>query len=143
MTAEEAICERLADIGPVTAIVHTRIYLDKIPQQGTYPLILVQLVDEPTDYHLRGGQRREARVQVDAYVQETGADPMGEVLALADAINGDDAGSGLSGWIGEIGGSPGFRVTGLFRIERSRGFEPDEVRLLRQRQDYRVHFQLA
>jgi hypothetical protein len=63
------------------------------------------------------------------------------VLALADAIHGDDAGSGLSGWLGDIG-TPPFRVTAILRIERMRGYEPEELRLLRQRQDYRVHYQL-
>lgn len=135
--------ERLLDIEAVTDIVDSRIYLDKVPQRGTYPLVLVQLVVEGTDYHLRGGQRRQARVQVDAYVEDVGDgnDPLAAVLTLAEAIHGDDAGSGLSGWIGQFG-SPPFKVTGMFRVDRSRGYEPDELRLLRQRQDYQVHYQL-
>ncbi len=144
MTPEEAVVERLLDIDAVTDLVGSRIYLDKVPQHGTYPLVLVQLIDEGTDYHLRGGQRRQARVQVDAYVEDVGDgnDPLASVLVLADAIHGDDAGSGLSGWIGQFG-SPPFRVTGILRIDRSRGYEPDELRLLRQRQDYRVHYQVT
>ena len=134
--------DRLLAISSVTAIVGTRVYLDKLPQQATYPVVLVQLVHEPTDYHLRGGMRDRARVQVDAYVKEgAGSDPYDSVMALADAIHGDDAGSGLSGWIGAVGGSPpGLEVRGIFRIERMRGYEPEELKLLRQRQDYWVHF---
>lgn len=140
MTPEEAVAARLLDIGAVTALVGARVYLDKLPQAGTYPAVLVQLISEPTDYHLRGGLRDRARVQVDAYVAEAnGADSYTQVMALADAINGDDAGSGLSGWTGELG-SPALRITGILRVDRSRSYEPDELRLLRQRQDFLVHF---
>lgn len=140
MTPEQAVAERLLDIAGVTAIVGERVYVDKLPQGGTFPAVLVQLVSEPTDYHLRGGLRDRARVQVDAYASEaTGVDAYAQVMSLADAIHGDDAGSGLSGWVGEIG-SPALRITGILRVDRSRGYEPDELRLLRQRQDYMVHF---
>lgn len=139
MTPEVAVAERLLDITAVTTLVDQRVYVDKLPQQATYPAVLVQLVHEPTDYHLRGGLRFRARVQVDAYVKE-GAGPYDDVMALADAIHGDDAGSGLSGWIGSTFGSPAFYITGILRIDRARGYEPDELRLLRQRQDYWVYF---
>jgi len=142
VTPEEAVAARLLDVAAVTAIVAQRVYVDKLPQRATYPAVLVQLVHEPTDYHLRGGWRDRARVQVDAYAAEaSGVDAYGQVMTLADAIHGDDAGSGLSGWRGDIG-SPAFSVTGILRIERARGYEPDELRLLRQRQDYWVHFRI-
>lgn len=138
MTPEEAVATRLLAISAVTALVGTRIYTEKLPQAVTTPAVLIQLVHEPTDYHLRGGLRDRARVQVDAYVAESdGADAHATVLDLADAIHGDDAGSGLSAWAGHIGD---FQVTGILRIERTRGYEPDELRLLRQRQDYWVFF---
>lgn len=135
------MCERLLDISAVTDIVDTRVYLDKAPQQGEYPLVVVQLVHEPTDYHLRGGWRDRARVQVDAYAKDTG-DGYNDVTELANAIHGDDAGSGLSGFVGNFG-SPEFSIAGIFRIDRTRGYVPDELRLLRQRQDYWVHFSRA
>lgn len=143
MTPEEAVAARVLDISAVTALVSTRVYIDKLPQQPTYPAVLVQLVHEPSDdaEHLRGGARRKARVQVDAYEAETnGGDAYTTVNTLADAIRGDDAGSGLSGWVGSIG-SPPFRVTAIRFIERVRAYEPAEFRLLRQRQDYWIHFQ--
>jgi hypothetical protein len=139
VSPEEAVCERLLEIGDVTALVDTRVYLDKIPQQAEYPLVLVQLVHEPTAYHLRGGMRDRARVQVDAYVKDVG-DAGASVIELADAIHGNDAGSGLSGWVGLTSGSPSMRISGILRIERDRGYEPDELRILRQRQDYWVFF---
>lgn len=147
MTPEEAVRQRLLDISAVTAIVGTRIYVDHLPQneitEETPSAVLVQLVHEPTEYHLRGGLRRVARVQVDAYVHDSGSDPMGDVIELANAIHGDDAGSGLSGWTGNTGGSPSLDITGILRIDRQRGYEPDELRLLRQRQDYWVHYRLT
>lgn len=142
MTPEEAVATRLLDIAAVTAIVSTRVYVEKLPQKPTSPVVLVQLVHEPTDYHLRGGLRDRARVQVDAYVAEAaGEDAYAKVMALADAIHGDDAGSGLSGWRGEIG-SPALTVTGILRIDRMRGYESAELRLWRQRQDYWVYFRM-
>lgn len=142
MSPEEAVAARVLDLTAVTTIVSTRVYVDKLPQKPTYPAVLVQLVHEPSDdaEHLRGGARRRARVQVDAYEAEAnGTDPYGTVMALADAIRGDDAGSGLSGWMGNIG-SPPFRVTGIHFIDRRRGYEPEEMRLLRQLQEYWIHF---
>lgn len=140
MTPEEVVAARLQAIGAVTAIVGDRIYMDKLPQAGEYPAIRVQLVHEPSEYHLRGGYRDKARVQVDAYaVEGNGTDPYAAVSELADAIHGDDAGSGLSAWRGSIG-SPPFEVTGILRIERTREYDPDELRLLRQRQDYWIFF---
>lgn len=142
MTAEEAVAARLLDITDVTSLVSERVYMQKFPQRGTYPAIRVQLVHEPTDYHLRGGHRDRARVQVDAVVHETpGVDAYAEVTGLADAIHGDDAGSGLSAWQGSLG-SPTFTVTGILRIERAAPEnDPDELQLLRQRQDYWIFFQ--
>lgn len=139
MTPEEAVCERLLGIGDVTDIVDTRVYLDKAPQQPVYPLVVVQLVHEPTAYHLRGGMRDRARIQVDAYAKDTG-DGYDSVMQLAEAIHGNDAGSGLSGWVGSAGGSPSLSISGILRIERERSYEPDELRILRQRQDYWVFF---
>lgn len=141
MTPETAVRARILALSAVTAITGQRVYVDKFPQKPTLPAVLVQLVHEPTEYHLRGGLRFQARVQVDAYVPETG-DAYTTVNTLADAIHGDDAGSGLSGWAGEIAGTPPMTITGILRIERRRGYEPEELRLLRQRQDYWVYFRM-
>lgn len=140
MSPEQAVLERILTISAVTALVSTRVYLAKMPQKPTLPAVLVQLVHEPTQYHLRGGLRDRARVQVDAYAYEaSGVDAYGQALALADAIHGDDAGSGLSGWAGEIG-SPAMTIHAIERIQRVPEYEPDELRLHRQRQDYWVFF---
>lgn len=140
MTPEEAVAARILTLSDVTTIVGDRVYLDKAPQGERRPTVVVQLVHADSDHHLRGSAPMPARVQVDARVAEAdGVDAMASVLALAEAIDGDGAGSGLDGWIGTIG-SPPFAVTGILRIERRREYEPAEYRLLRMRQDYWVHF---
>ncbi len=79
-------------------------------------------------------------MQVDAYAREvSGVDPYALAVTVAEAIHGDDAGSGLSGFSGAIG-SPAFRIAGMFRRERQRAYDPDELRVLRISQDYKVDF---
>ena len=141
MTAEETIRLRLLAITNVTALVGTRIYLDKLPQSPTYPCVRVTLVLAQTSYHLRGEtDLKETEVQVDAYAREvSGVDPYALVVAVADAIHGDGAGSGLSGWVDLIG-SPGVQVCGVFRVDRRRSYDPEELRVVTMSQDYRVRF---
>lgn len=144
MTVEEAIRARVASLSAVTAIAGARVYLDTLPQGVTYPAVLVQLVDDPDRYHLRGPEGLcRARVQVDAYVhEESGVDAYAVVAELAAAINGDGLGrsaSGISGWAGGVG-SPPFEVTGCLRLDRMRRYDPEELRVLSMRQDYYVWY---
>lgn len=141
MTVEEAVRARLLTLTALTALVSTRIYLDKLPQSPTYPCVRVSLVDELSDYHLRGGEGvRRARVQVDAFAREvSGVDPYALAVTVADVIHGEDDGTGLSGWAGGIG-SPAFQVFGIFRIDRRRSYDPEELRVLTMSQDYQVAF---
>ena len=148
MTVEEAIRTRIETLAPVIALVGDRVYLDKAPQGTEYPVIVVQLIDDPASYHLRGphGLRR-ARVQVDAYATETsenGNDAYLEASALAEAIHGDGLGpnaTGIAGWFGTIDGSPDLTIQGCFCIDRTRGYEAEDMREIRIRQDFYVNFQ--
>lgn len=143
MTVEEGVRARLLMLSTLTALVSTRVYLDKLPQSPTYPCVRVSLVDELGDYHLRGGGlSRRARVQVDVFAREvSGVDPYALAMTVADVIHGDDNGSGLSGWAGVIGGSPqDLVIYGAFRIDRRRSYDPDELRVLTMSQDYQVAF---
>lgn len=148
MTVEEAVIERILALNTSAG---TRVFMLKLPQKlATWPAARVQLIDDPEDYHLRGGSALgRARVQVDAYAPESsGGDPYATVAQLADEINGDDAGSGLSGWIGSFG-SPPLTITGLFRINRRTSYEPGggavatggaDLRLVRTQMDFWVHY---
>jgi len=144
MTVEEAICERIEQLGAVTALVGTRVYLDKLPQAPTYPAVRVQLVDDLSSQHLRGpnGLAR-GRVQVDAFAhEESGVDPYAQVARLAAAIHGDGLGpsaSGLEGWIGTLG-SPAVEIVECARVLRLRRYDPDELQVLTMSQDYIVGY---
>lgn len=142
MTVEEAVVGRLLDIAAVTALVSTRVYLDKLPQSPTYPCVRVQLVSEVQEHHLRGGNSmKTARVQVDAFAREvSGVNPYALAAAVADAIHGGDDGTGLCGWTESIG-SPALVVMAAFRLERRRQYDPDELRVCTMSQDYQVIFQ--
>lgn len=143
MTPEAAVIEVLGTMADVTSLVSVRIYQLRLPQKPTLPAIRVQLISEPTDYHLRGGSGMyRSRVQVDAYaVEASGQNPYVTATDLGEAIHGDDAGSGLSGWTGLVGGSPAqLRIHAIQRVDRQVGYEDEELREVRDRQDYLVHW---
>lgn len=146
MTPEELVVERLLDISAVTALVGTRVRLLKLRQRETMPAVRVQMISEMTEYHLRGGSvKGRARIQVDVYAAEaSGGDANAAALAVAAAIHGDGNGenaSGLSGWIGNAGGSPPtMRIAGVFFLDRAVGYDAEELREVRVRQDYMVHW---
>jgi len=141
MTVEEVVRARLLMIAAVTALVATRVYLDKLPQSPTYPCVRVTLISEVSSAHLRGGDAlKPARIQVDAYAREvSGVDPYALVATLAQAINGADDGSGLNGWRGSLG-SPACEIAGIFRVDRRRAYDPEELRVVTMSQDYQVWF---
>jgi len=148
LSPELAVLQRMKDVVPASA---DRMFMLKLPQQvfstetadSRKPAAVVQLIDDPKDYHLRGGSDfGRARVQVDVYAGESsGADPYADAATLADAIHGDEAGSGLSGFQGVVGGSPnGLLLTGVFRVDKQATYEAEELRVVRIRQDYFAHY---
>lgn len=143
MTVEEAVRARLLTMTPLTTLVNTRIYLDKLPQSPTYPCVRVTLISEQSTYHLRGGDAlKPSRVQVDAYAREvSGVDPYALAARVAEAIHGDEAGSGLSGWTDAgLSGSPEPQIQGVFRMDRTRSYDPQELRVVTISQDYQVQY---
>jgi hypothetical protein len=104
-----------------------------LPQRPTLPAIRVQLIAEPSRYHLRGVVNAwEGLVQVDAYANEFDAafpDPYAQVEQLATAIDG--ALSGRQMTVGPI------KILGCFRGARTSLYEPGELRLARILQEYR------
>jgi hypothetical protein len=142
MTPVEAVRTRLLSVVPVTTLVGTRIYQLITPQSPTYPLIRLQEVDARPDDTVDGETGiLIVRVQIDAIAQRvSGGDTHSEATALADAIRGNglfSAPSGLQHWRGDIG-SPAYTVKGIHLIDRADRYEPEELRLVSIRQDYRV-----
>jgi hypothetical protein len=89
VSVEEAIADKLAANAGVIALVGARVWQLKWPQNPILPAVMVQVVDELGDSHLRGKLKQSrSRVQVDAYGKEAGvADPYGDVIDLASAVN--------------------------------------------------------
>lgn len=143
MTPEEATRLRILALSAVTAEVSTRVRLLRLHQHDTLPAIRVQVVDDLTSYHARGGSGHyRSRIQVDCFAKEaSGTDPYADAVALAAAVHGDDAGSGLSGWQGTVGGSPdAIQIHAMLRVDRMVSYESEELREVRCRQDYQVHW---
>ena len=117
----------------------SRVHMLKLPQKPTLPAVRVQVIDDPEQYHLRGGAGiARARVQVDSYAAEgSGTDPYETASGLADAIDGDDAGSGLSGFAGHV---EDVFIASMQRIDRRPFYEAGELRLVRIQQDYYVDY---
>jgi hypothetical protein len=145
MTIEEAIVGRLKGLSVVTALVGTRIHLDRLPQSPDYPSVRVQEIDDEGSLYLRGpvGIKR-ARIQVDAFDRErSGHDPYAGASAVAEAIYGNGAGdqaTGLFGFVGFAGGSPAMRILVVEDGGRRRDYDPKELRVLTVSQDYLVHY---
>jgi hypothetical protein len=142
MEPEDVARERIVDINTAAG---ERVYMLMLPQRPTLPAVRVQLVGGFRGQHLRGPLNRYVtRVQVDSYAAaSSGADAYADVQSLASAIRGDGLGpsaSGLAGWIGEMG-SPGIRVMNVeIDHDGTPDFEGGELRLVRIRQDYLVHW---
>ena len=132
MKIEQAVVDHLETVTPVTALVGARIYQVKLRQGTAYPAIRVQVIDDVKPYHLRGEiNLRTARVQVDSYHNESGADPYGTLATVSDAV--ETALSGIRFTAGTI------RVVGAFLVYRRTEPEvqPSGITLLRDQQDFR------
>lgn len=143
MTVAEAVRSLLLTLTPVTALVGSRIRLVKIRQsEPTFPVILVQRIDEGEDVHLRGGGPKSARVQVTSIAHESeNADWYATAASVEAAVHGPGDGTGLCGYKGSIG-SPAFEFRAILPIPRSlrEGYDADELKQFKIMRDYEVHF---
>lgn len=137
MSVEEAIADRIAADAGVSALVGTRVWQLKFPQNPAMPAVLVQQISEPQDTHLRGAMSQTvARVQVDCYGRDTGTDPYNAVSDVAAAVNA------------ALVGQPPFTVDDRYvqmvrRLSRRAMFEGDELRFVRISQDFEVFSETA
>lgn len=139
MTVEEVVRARILAITAVTALVGTRVYMQKLPESPKYPLVRVQFIDDAVPFHLRGPVGvTPARIQVDAIARD--GDAYGSASSLLQAIDGDGLGkqaTGLAGFIGGIG-SPAFEIVGVFPQSKRSDYDPEELRILTLSRDYIV-----
>ncbi len=141
MTIEEGIASLLATLSSVTTLVGTRIRVLRLAQSETYPVIRVNRISEVQEMHLRGAINLfSARVQVDSFSREaSGVDAYAQARNVDAAVHGDGAGSGLCGYHGTVGGSPGLRIQGMFPDGvQPPSYDPDELRVVRISRDYIV-----
>lgn len=143
MNIATAIRERLLEMAPLTALVGARVYVDVLGQKPTLPAVRVQRIDEDEDMHLRGpvGVHR-ARVQVDAVgTSKASAD------AVDEAVRGDGLGTGatgLLGWAGSVGGSPGvIDVLSILPLGVQEFYNAAELREYVIARDFRVTWREA
>lgn len=144
MTVEEAVRARVMAIAAVTALVSTRVYLLKLKPGTLATAIRIQQISEGTRYSHDGRDRVVgARVQVDAFAPEaSGVDTYATVTQIAAAIHGDGArvgATGLDAFQGGIG-SPAFQIRAVRRLNRTTGYDAEELRLVRCQQDYAVDY---
>jgi hypothetical protein len=142
VTAEEAVRARIMAIAAVTALVGTRVYMQKLPESPKYPLVRVQFIDDAVPFHLRGPVGvRPARIQVDAIARDgSGVDSYDSAARVLEAIDGDGLGkqaTGLAGFIGGIG-SPPFEIVGVFPQSKRTDYDPEELRIVTHSRDYIV-----
>jgi hypothetical protein len=149
MTLGDAIKARLVAITPLVALVGQRVFELVLPQNEKRTAVRFFVIGQPRPTHIRGPVNQfSQRVQVDSYVPIGGLDPLGEVNAIAAAVMGDGLGAsatGLAGWHGTVVESPG--AVHIFDVDVTADgqglVEMDEIRRLRIRQEYRVHWRLA
>jgi hypothetical protein len=141
MTVEDVVIARLLALSTVTALVSTRVHLDKLPQTPTYPCIRVQNISDTTGAHLRGSDGiGKARIQVDAFAKElSGVNPKALADTVAAAVRGPGDGSALFGWQGGIG-SPAFTVLSCLLEEKHESYDPEELRVVTVSQDFMVTY---
>lgn len=134
----DAVCTYLLTQTAITDLVGSRVYQLKLPQQPTWPALLVWLVTDPATYHARGVDGfGVATVQVDSFAQEYDAvrpDPLATAHLLADAV--DAALSGIpfdspADWI---------HVQWSKRTDRKDIYEPDELRLTHIALEYEITY---
>jgi hypothetical protein len=134
------IIELLESMAPVTALVGTRIFSNRLPMSGVLPAIRVQVIDGYQDAHLRGVNALcKSRVQIDCVSGEAfTSDPDGEADALAEAVHGPGDGTGLAGFQGVTPGSPSLAITAILPLNKRVNYYADEVRQVIVMRDYYV-----
>ncbi len=130
MTPEGAVRAQLLATVAVTALVSQRVYLDVSPQGISTKHVVVRLVDDPHDHHLRGPENTtRARVSVEACIYE-GSTTRPDMDALVAAISAAIDGQRFT--------QSGRMVTACLFIDRRPLYDAAELRLMRMVNDYYV-----
>lgn len=106
MNLYTALGHRLANYAGLSALVGTRIYAVKLPQNVTYPAVTFQVISGLPRTHLMGSDDALAapRVQVSAWDTS-----LTDAIAVADQIK-----AALQDYTGTMGGDGGVTVQRIF-----------------------------
>lgn len=139
MNATEVTIARLLSISALVALVSQKVTAVQFQQDTRPPAVRVITVSDFEPMHLRGSSGLlSARVQVDVL----GA-TYAQAVAVMAVVHGTFAGgvsTGLNGWSGTVGGSPGVEVTSILPDPAGVRdlYDPDERKQFLQSRDYFV-----
>lgn len=85
MDMRGALRARLLAAAPVTAIVSQRISWLTRPQAGALPALTLQVISGAHDQHLKGFEKQQSRVQIDAWATLS-AEAAAIIAAVIDAL---------------------------------------------------------
>jgi hypothetical protein len=144
VTPAEAVRLRLLAISAVTALISTRVYVLKFPENLSQSAIRVTEISEQEPMHARGSSGlARARIQVDSVgFESSGVDAYSAATALDAAAKGAGDGTGLLGWSWSIG-SPALEVEAILPADVRDLYEASELRRVTRSRDYIVWFRTA
>lgn len=124
----------LQSLPAVTALIGQRVYQLILPQIAVYPALRVQLFDEDEPQHLRGPSGLVfGFVQIDSYAQVgSGTDPYEQATTLGAVVH-----NALMFEPFTSPASPSIEMVAK-KIGRQAMFEPDERRIVRIMQQYKI-----
>ena len=126
----------------IQAVVSGRVHAVKRPQDPVYPHLFVFRVGQPIREYSHDGDSGlvTSRFQIECVDEESsGNDAVASVLALGILLLKKPADGGFSGFKGDLGISPNELAIGaMLHIGAFDDYDPDELRIVRHVQDWRV-----
>ena len=139
-----AFRDHVSTLAPVVAIVGSRVHSIKYPQTPTYPAIRVNRIGVPEvetshsgDFGLWVSQYQIEIASSEA--QALNGDPLAEVQSVANILHARADEGGFAAFTGLLGIAPNQLTIGVMMLtNESETYDPDELRVLRSIQIWRV-----
>jgi len=140
----QAFRDHAQTLAPLTALVGPRMYAMKYPQTPTYPAIRVNKISEVDREYSHSGDfgliTSQYQIEVaSSEEQAPNGNPLIEVQTVGAILSARSDAGGFSGFTGDLGVSPNELFVGVMILQDlSETYDPDELRVLRQIQIWRV-----
>lgn len=143
-TFYQAFLDHTQTLPALVALVGTRVHSVKYPQSPLYPAIRVSRSGQPDRDYTHDG---DSGIIVSRYLIEVSDseqtavdnDPLTSALAVANLLSAKPVDSGFSGFKGLLGVAPNqLLIGGMWLQSQFEIYDPDELRVLRVVQDWRV-----